>query len=105
MLKILSALGAAASLSGCVAAMMAPGLLATGGAYAGGNALEKRSYAKLGRQMASAEAIGNDLNYGSVKVSKAVRDGDTIRWTADTPIGKYACSQLAGRQHATCARR
>jgi hypothetical protein len=98
-------LGALPLLSGCVAPLlMAPSLAVSGGGLYGINAYTKHVMTESERQGATAAAVGNDLNLREIKVSKAVKDGDIVRWTADTAIGRYSCSQMVGRVHATCVK-
>lgn len=52
----------------------------------------------------TAMAIGRDVDPGAVKVSKAVKDGSLLRWTAETPFGHYACSASEGHTSARCSR-
>ena len=88
-------------LSGCVAALAAPFLI-TGGSMAAGDAWMDGLVKKQARRQASAEAIGQDLDPRGIKVSKVEKEGDTIRWTADTAVGRYSCSAMKGKVHATC---
>lgn len=88
-------------LTGCVAAAIP--LALGGGEIAGSSALAKRQMSKHERQEASAEAIGHDLNWRKIKVSDISKDGDTVRWTANTVLGPYSCTMLEGRVHAECA--
>jgi len=99
------ALGATTAVSGCAAPlMMAPSLLVGGGSYVGIKAYTKHEMSKSERQAASAAAIGGDLNLRMIKVSKAETEGDNVRWTAETAIGRYKCSQKVGRVRANCVK-
>ena len=104
--KNLAALAALGMLSGCIAALpmalLEGGTL--GGALVGSDAWSKSVMRKEERREMTASAIGNDLNPRLIKVSSAKRDGDKVRWTADTATGHYACSALQGRMTATCTK-
>ncbi|HEX5184133.1 MAG TPA: hypothetical protein VFW19_13425 [Allosphingosinicella sp.] len=89
--RVAVGLGAMLSLSGCLAAVVAGGVVG-----------KDKVDAKMDRKHASAEAIGHDLNYRTIRISGVEKDGDIVKWTAITTIGRYLCSQHAGLQHATC---
>jgi plasmid replication initiation protein len=71
---------------------------------AGMKAYSKGMVSKSDRQMATARAIDKDLNPGTIRVSSAKTEGNTVRWTADLPEGRYACTQQKGHMSATCVK-
>lgn len=99
--RVLATIAASSMLSGCVAPMIAAAAL-EGGMFAGNNALSKGIMNKEERQVATAQAIGGDINYRFIKVSDVTSVGDMINWTATTPDGLYACSMSKGRTQAVC---
>lgn len=93
------------TLSGCVAALAAPSLLVGGGSYLGIKSYTKHAMSQADRQLASAQAIGGDLNLSAIKVSKPTTEGNTVHWIAEVPDGRlYACSEEKGHTTATCVK-
>lgn len=90
-------------LSGCIAAAALP-LVVGGGAAVGTSEMAKGRMNKADRQMASADAIGQDLNARRIKISDVSKSGDTESWTATTAVGPYRCTMGVGRKTARCAR-
>jgi hypothetical protein len=90
-------------LSGCIAAAMAPSLFVGGGSYVGIKAYTKGTMNDMDRKLVSANAIGGNLNVPFMKISSVQQDEKPGHWIAGTAIGRSFCTQLLGRNHATCA--
>ncbi|GAA4815388.1 hypothetical protein GCM10023232_08890 [Sphingosinicella ginsenosidimutans] len=103
-MKAVAAVGGALMLSGCVAAMMAPSLLAAGGGMAASNAWMGHLISRTDMRLHSAQAIGGDLNQAAIRISHVQRTQTTQSWIADTPDGRYSCSEARGHTTATCVR-
>lgn len=100
-MKLFAALAASSMLSGCVAPLLASAAL-SGGMLVGEKAWYKGMMNKTERQEATAQAIGGDINYRFIEVSKVTPNGDSISWTANTPDGLYSCTMGKGRTQAAC---
>ena len=83
------ALSSAFLLSGCIAALpFAAYAVGSGAAMkAVGNSDAKGNMAR-----ATAQAIGHNVDPQSIKVSDAHIGKHEATWTADTPIGRFQCS-------------
>jgi hypothetical protein len=103
-MRVCAVLGSAWALSGCVAAMAAPSLLVGGGSLLGIHEYSKHVMNTADRQLASADAIGQDLNMRKIKISDVKTDGGMDRWTAKTAVGRYSCSMVEGKKDATCVK-
>lgn len=98
----LAALAAVSTLAGCIAAPLA----IVGGATYGGLKMGDHAYKKdtqAGLPTETAAAIGRNLDPKNVKISGVAYDHHNVTWLADTPLGRYSCSQ-AGLQ-AYCLKR
>lgn len=92
-IRLAFSLGAMSMLSACLPALVA-------GAVVGDNHVKS----KMDRKRASAEAIGQDLNPRTIRISGVEKDGDMVSWTAITAVGRYTCTQRAGLEHAKCVK-
>ena len=81
-------LSAALMLSGCIAALPYAAYVGAGAAIKGVG----HSEAKGNMPRATAQAIGHNVDPESIKVSGVHIATHQATWTADTPIGRYQCS-------------
>jgi len=101
------AAGAACLLSGCMAPpllMGAASMGALGGQTVLTRKLGKNAGNRAARKVETAMAIGNDIDSSAIKISNLDMRGDTESWTADTPDGRYACSQKKGHTTVSCVK-
>lgn len=92
-------------LSGCASALVGAGTTAgvVGGA-AVGSAMGNHVADKRQRQQATAEAIGPEVDWFTVKVSGVSKRGQMFLWRAQTPAGRYDCSEQVGDAFAACTK-
>jgi hypothetical protein len=92
-------------LSGCASALVGAGTMAgvVGGA-AVGSSVGGRVADKRQRQQATAEAIGPEVDWFTVKVSGVSKRGQMFLWRAQAPSGRYDCSEQAGDTAAACTK-
>lgn len=56
------------------------------------------------RQRATAASIGPHVDWYSVKVSGVSKRGKMVLWRAETPVGRYDCSEQTGDALAACTK-
>ncbi len=102
------AVAATSLLSGCMAPpllMGAASMGALGGQTVLSHKLGKNAGNRAVRKLATAFAIGGgDIDANAIKISDLDTRSDPERWTADTPLGRYACSQRKGFTKTLCAK-
>jgi hypothetical protein len=72
------------------------------GQAAVGDSMGNHAASKQQRQQATAAAIGSRVEWFSVKVSGVRKHGNSVSWTARTPLGQYTCSEELGETVAAC---
>lgn len=86
-----AALAAVMALPGCIAAPLLVSAGMGGGSLKLGNHMMKKDR-EAHMPVATAAALGHNLDPKNVKVSDVKFDHGIASWTADTPIGRYSCS-------------
>jgi len=87
----LAALAAVLTLPGCIAAPLLVGAAGAGGGLKFGSHVEHKSL-EAHMPVRTAAALGHNMDPKDVKISDVKFDHGTASWMADTPMGRYSCT-------------